>query len=267
MNDPLVSIIVPVYNAAPDLARCIESVRKQSYENWELLLVNDGSSDTSGPICRMYERVDRRIRVLEKENEGVSAARNDALDRAKGAFIQFLDSDDYLPENATRDLVDRALADDCDLVVAHYYRVKGDAITKHGFLRDTGVMDQLAFARQLMEEPASFYYGVLWNKLYRAELLQENHVRCHEEINWSEDFLFNLEYIRYARRFAALETPVYYYVKNRGSITNSQIDLISVVKTKATLFPYYKHLYEQLGLYEKYKTQIYKYLIATASRG
>ena len=88
-----------------------------------------------------------------------------------------------------------------------------------------------------------------------------------DEENWSEDFLFNLEYIRYAQRFAALDAPVYYYVKNRTSITNSQIDLISVVKTKTTLFPYYKALYEQLGLYEKYRPQIYKYLIATASRG
>ncbi len=267
MTNPLVSIIVPVYNAAPDLARCIESVRKQSYENWELLLVNDGSSDTSGPICRMYERVDGRIHVLDKKNEGVSAARNDALDAAKGDFVQFLDSDDYLPPDATEKLVARALADDCDLVVARYYRVKAEKITVHGFLQDTGVMDQLDFARQLMEEPASFYYGVLWNKLYRASVLQENHIRCHEELNWSEDFLFNLEYIRYAQRFAALDAPVYYYVKNRTSITNSQIDLISVVKTKTTLFPYYKALYEQLGLYEKYRPQIYKYLIATASRG
>lgn len=168
MTNPLVSIIVPVYNAAPDLARCIESVRKQSYENWELLLVNDGSSDTSGPICRMYERVDGRIHVLDKKNEGVSAARNDALDAAKGDFVQFLDSDDYLPPDATEKLVARALADDCDLVVARYYRVKEEKITVHGFLQDTGVMDQLDFARQLMEEPASFYYGVLWNKLYRA---------------------------------------------------------------------------------------------------
>ena len=108
------------------------------------------------PHCRMYERVDGRIHVLNKKNEGVSAARNDALDAAKGDFVQFLDSDDYLPPDATEKLVARALADDCDLVVARYYRVKAEKITVHGFLQDTGVMDQLDFARQLMEEPASF---------------------------------------------------------------------------------------------------------------
>ena len=80
----LVSVIVPVYNAAPGLARCIESVRRQTYANLEVLLVNDGSVDASGEICRMYQRVDARIRVIDKQNEGVSAARNDAIEAAKG---------------------------------------------------------------------------------------------------------------------------------------------------------------------------------------
>ena len=85
---PLVSVIIPVYNAATDLARCIESVRRQSYKNLEILLVNDGSRDTSGEICRMYARVDERIRVIDKQNEGVSAARNDAIRAAKGKSVQ-----------------------------------------------------------------------------------------------------------------------------------------------------------------------------------
>ena len=87
------------------------------------------------------------------------------------------------------------------------------------------------------------------------------------QLSWSEDFLFNLEYIRYAQRFFALDEAVYYYVKNPSSITHTQMDLINVVKTKATLFAYYKELYEKLGLYEQYKPQIFKYLIATAEHG
>ena len=87
-------------------------------------------------------------------------------------------------------------------------------------------MDQREFARELMDEPASFYYGVLWNKLYRTALIRDNGVLCREELNWSEDFLFNLEYIRYAHRFCAVDTPVYYYVKNEKSITHTQIDLV-----------------------------------------
>ena len=164
-NQPLVSIIIPVYNAAPHLARCIESVRRQTYRNLEILLVNDGSSDTSGTICRMYARVDERIVVTDKTNSGVSATRNLALREAKGTYMQFLDSDDYLPRNATELLVTRAESTGCDLVIADYYRVAGEVLTRHGFLHRTDIMDQTEFARALMGEPASFCYGVLWNKL------------------------------------------------------------------------------------------------------
>lgn len=267
--EPLVSVIIPVYNAAESLPRCIESVRRQTYQNLEVLLVNDGSTDSSGELCHMYERVDGRIRTIDKENAGVSAARNDALAAAQGAYLQFVDSDDYLPDDATALLVRRAEADGCDLVIAPYFRVmKGEdgdeRLSLHGFLPRGPVMDKTKFARHLMDEPASFYYGVLWNKLYRAELIRAHTIRCSTELNWSEDFLFNLEFIRYAERFAALDTPVYFYVKNESSITHTQLDVVNVVKTKAVLFAYYKELFEKLGLYEKYKPQIYKYLVATA---
>lgn len=264
MEQPLVSIIVPVYNAATHLARCIESLRKQTYSNLEILLVNDGSSDASGEICEMYARVDKRIRVTQKDNSGVSDTRNLAIRQAQGTYIQFVDSDDYLTGNATELLVGRAQSTQADLVIADYYRVAGDEITQYGFLKRRDVMDQMEFARELMDEPASFYYGVLWNKLYRADIIHKHDILCSVELNWSEDFLFNLEYIRYSARFAALQLPVYYYVKNTESITHTQIDLINVVTTKTTLFAYYKELYEKIGLYEKYKPQIYKYLIAGA---
>ena len=264
MEQPLVSIVIPVYNAAPDLARCIESVRKQTYRNIEVFLVNDGSKDASSPICHMYERIDPRVHVIDKENAGVSAARNTGIAAAQGKYIQFVDSDDYLAPGATATLIERAEHAGADMVIAHYYRVDGGKTTRHGFLKRRDVMDQREFARELMDEPASFDYGVLWNKLYRTALIRDNGVLCREELNWSEDFLFNLEYIRYAHRFCAVDTPVYYYVKNEKSITHTQIDLVGVVKTKAKLFTYYKGLYESLGLYEKFKPQIYKYLVATA---
>lgn len=265
MEQPLVSVIIPVYNAAPELARCIESIRRQTYENLEILLIDDGSLDASAPICEMYARVDSRLCVHEKSNSGVSATRNLALALARGKYLQFVDSDDYLAPEATELLVRRAEATGCDLVIAHYFRVIGEEITEHGFLTGrTKVMDQQEFARELMDEPASFYYGVMWNKLYRADLIRLHGIQCHEELHWSEDFLFNLEYIRYADTFCALDTPVYYYVKNPKSITHTQLDLYSVLATKSKLFSYYKDLYTHLGLYEKYKAQIYKYLFATA---
>ena len=274
---PLVSIIVPIYNAQDHIARCVESIRRQTYQNLEILLLNDGSKDVSLEVCRMYAKVDPRIVLIDKANSGVAATRNMGLREAKGKYLQFVDADDTIQPYATELLVRHAEESGADLVIAHYNRIsppkpraegsqrpeRPTRVQTFGFLME-GPMTKEEFAAGLMQEPASFYYGVLWNKLYRTALIRDNGVLCREELNWSEDFLFNLEYIRYAHRFCAVDTPVYYYVKNEKSITHTQIDLVGVVKTKAKLFTYYKGLYESLGLYEKFKPQIYKYLVATA---
>ena len=124
-------------------------------------------------------------------------------------------------------------------------------------------MDQRLFARHLLDEPSSFYYGVMWNKLYRRELIMAHDIRCNEALQWSEDFQFNLEYIRYAQTFCALQTPIYYYRKRSGSLTGA-LTLGRTVTTKLSLFEYYRALYTSLGLYEQFKPQIYRYLIASA---
>lgn len=262
-STPLVSIIIPVYNTAPDLATCIESVRRQRYQNIEVLLVNDGSSDASLTICEMYAKRDPRFCVIDKENSGVSATRNLAIEHAHGKYLQFLDSDDWLDINATRLLVERAEETNVDLVISHFCRVTDDKTTVYGFLQTTRVMDQRLFARQLLDEPASFYYGVMWNKLYRRDLIMQHGIRCDESLHWSEDFQFNLEYFRYASTFCALQTPIYYYRKRDKSLT-SALSLGHTVTTKLELFEFYRDLYTQLGLYEQFKPQVYRYLIAAA---
>lgn len=290
MEKPLVSIILPVYNAQGHIARCLQSIRRQTYENIEIIVVNDGSKDVSLPVCEMYARIDPRILLIDKANSGVSATRNLAIEMSKGKYLQFVDSDDYLDPNATRLLVEKAEENQADMVISHYFRVetekdrekqaewKKDAresweigdepptkqvTTRYGFL-DEGFYTKIEFAKNLMKEPASFYYGVMWNKLYRRDLVMEHDIRCSEELTWSEDLLFNLEYIRYAERFYALETPIYYYVNNPTSFCASQMTIKNTITTKASLFAYYKELYEELGLYEENKLQIYKYLVAVA---
>ena len=275
MRNPLVSVIIPVYNAKNHIVRCLESVRKQTYKNLQIILINDGSSDVSLPVCQMYARVDPRILLVDKANSGVSATRNLGLSLAEGEYLQFVDSDDYLAPWATALLVQKALENDADMVISHYYRVqpggvdektgeeKKDSVVPYGFLPE-GFYDKRGFAENLMKEPASFYYGVMWNKLYRRQIVARFHIQCMEELEWSEDFLFNLEFIRYAERFYSLASPLYYYVQNPNSICNTKMNFRNVVSTKANLFVYYKDLYESMGLYEENKLQIYKYLVATA---
>ena len=262
METPLVSVIVPIYNAAIDLVSCLESIKRQRYTNLEILLVNDGSNDASLEICRMYARMDPRIIIIDKANSGVSGTRNIAIERATGKYLQFVDADDFLDINATRLMVEAMEESKSDLLIAHYCSVMPGGKTQvYGFLPPDAQMDKAQFARHLMEEPASFYYGVMWNKLYRRDLILEHDIRCNEALQWSEDFQFNLEYIRYAQTFCALQTPIYYYRKRDKSLTSS-LTIGRTLTTKLNLFEYYRDLYVDLGLYEQFKPQIYRYLIS-----
>ena len=279
MEGPLVSIIVPIYNAKDHIARCVESIRKQTYQNLEIILLNDGSHDVSLEVCEMFARVDDRIVVIDKANSGVAATRNLGLRQAKGKYLQFVDADDTIQPYATELMVQRAEESNADLVIAHYNRIRppkprpGEEeaeiirpvkVQTFGFLLE-GPMTKEEFAAGLMQEPASFYYGVMWNKLYRADLVRAHEdVVCAEDLDWSEDLYFNLSYIRYAERFYALSTPVYNYYNTPGSAVHTALNPMNVVTTRAALFTYYKELYEHLGLYEEYKGQIYKYLVAVA---
>ena len=287
-SQPLVSIIVPVYNAADHIARCIESIRRQTYRNLEIILLNDGSKDVSYAVCQSYAGIDRRIVVIDKNNSGVSATRNLGMQEAHGKYFQFVDADDFIQPYATELLVQKAEASHADMVIAHYNRIEPpvslpktmrDTVVERvldpildpqhrvqtfGFLME-GPLNKDAFACGLMQEPASFYYGVMWNKLYRADIVRaHDDVICAEDMDWSEDLYFNLSYIRYAEKFYALSTPIYNYYNTPGSAVHTVLNPVNIVSTRATLFAYYKELYENLGLYEEYKPQIYKYLVAVA---
>ena len=122
-EQPLVSIIVPIYNAQDHIARCVESIRRQTYKNIEILLLNDGSKDVSLQVCAMYARVDDRIVLIDKANSGVAATRNLGLRQARGKYLQFVDADDTIQPYATEMLVARAEERGADLVSAPYNRL------------------------------------------------------------------------------------------------------------------------------------------------
>lgn len=211
---PVVSLIIPVYHAEKYLRRCLDSALQQTFSDMEIIAVNDGSEDASLEICREYEAKDSRFHVLDKENTGVSDSRNRAIAMAQGEYLQFLDSDDWLAPDATESLVYAARKYDCDLVIADFYRVDGAVFTEKQHIRERGLLTREQYAEYMMQEPADFYYGVLWNKLYRRSVIEEHQIRMNPELPWCEDFLFNLSYIRYAERFTAIQTPIYYYEEN-----------------------------------------------------
>ena len=267
---PMVSIIVPIYNAEQYLRRCVDSILKQEYTDYELLLVNDGSTDASGDICEEYGDRDPRVIVIQKENTGVSDSRNRALDRARGKYLQFLDSDDWITPDATRLFVRAAEEYGCDMVISDFYRVVGERLSPKGDIEEEGVLTREEFAAHMMENPADFYYGVLWNKLYRRDIVEEHKLRMDTDISWCEDFMFNLEYIRYAKVFYALHAPIYYYVKRKGSLASQGINISKTVKMKLNVFEYYNNFYKHVleeEDYEKNRLQVYRFFIDAAGDG
>ena len=267
---PMVSIIVPIYNAEQYLRRCVDSILNQEYTDYELLLVNDGSTDASGDICEEYGDRDPRVIVIQKENTGVSDSRNRALDRARGKYLQFLDSDDWITPDATRLFVRAAEEYGCDMVISDFYRVVGERLSPKGDIEEEGVLTREEFAAHMMENPADFYYGVLWNKLYRRDIVEEHKLRMDTDISWCEDFMFNLEYIRYAKVFYALHAPIYYYVKRKGSLASQGINISKTVKMKLMMFEYYNNFYKHVldeEDYEKNRLQVYHFLVDAAKDG
>ena len=288
MNQPLVSIILPVYNAQNHLARCVGSICAQTYRNIEIIILNDGSKDQSLPVCEEFRQKDPRILLVDKANSGVSDTRNLGLKLASGKYVEFVDSDDYLDPDFTERLVAAAEENEADFVIAPYKMVipagaskpeqvldkiqdelgvmsvaRPPEVREYGFL-PAGVYDKDTFALRLMDKPASYFYSVLWNKLYRRDSLTGNDIQFVSEMRWAEDLVFNLRYIQYAERFVAIDKPGYYYVQNPQSICHTQINAATIVQNKLQVFRNYKDLYTRLGIYEEVRPQLYKFLVDIA---
>ena len=267
---PTVSIIVPVYNAEKTIGRCIDSILGQQYTDYELLLVDDGSKDGSGAICDSYALADSRVQVIHKENTGVSDTRNIGISRARGVYLQFLDSDDWITPDATKLLVEAAGEHNCDLVISDFYRVVGERVSRKGDIDEDRVLTREEYAAHMMEQPADFYYGVLWNKLYRRDIVESHRLRMDPELSWCEDFMFNLEYIRHAQRFYALQVPIYYYVKTKGSLASQSLSISKTIRMKLMLFEYYNPFYKSVldeDEYEKSRLKVYRFLVDAAGDG
>lgn len=212
------SVIVPVYNTESYLHQCIDSILNQSFKDFELLLIDDGSKDGSGKICDVYAEKDSRIRVWHQENQGVSVARNVGLENAQGEWIYFPDSDDIVVENAF-EIMMKMITENIDYVIGGYeiYDEEGNstyAISERKqrvISREDALMEMFA--------PTDYrYQGYLWNKLFRASIIRDNNLRFVKGIKFNEDRLYNVEYLCCIKGNVAYTTvPVYHYVERSSS--------------------------------------------------
>ena len=220
----MISVIIPVYNTASFLERCIDSILSQSYNDLEVLLIDDGSTDDSGAICDRYADRDGRVRVIHKENGGVSSARNKGLDNAKGEWICFVDSDDELMSTGL-ELFGKGISSAVDMVMAGYKTYDDDNNCQLVYSNETCVSYIISSQQAISELFAPTHYkyqGYVFTKLFRASVIKDHSLRFNEEVFFNEDRLFVAQFICTAKRDVFYTTsPTYKYYLHQGSVMSS----------------------------------------------
>ena len=232
-----ISIITPVYNAEPYISNLIESVIQQSFDDWELILINDGSVDQSRIIMERYSFADKRIKLINQENQGPSVARNVGIENAHSEWITFIDADDKVSLNYLEELYD--VAANVDLVCAGYYEQniqnpKGIALHDFSDFLNQETIDSDIFIGEIFNGVT----GVLWSKLFKNQVIKENSLRLDSRLKLSEDLLFVLQYAKKINKIKLVSSPIYYYNRLHENGLSSQYNLAYIEN--------FKHLIERV---------------------
>lgn len=231
---PKLSVIIPVYQVAEYLDRCIQSVVNQTYKNLEIILIDDGSKDGGELLCDQWRALDTRVIVEHQENRGTGYCRNRGRKLATGEFITFCDSDDYLHPQAYALAVSTLLSLDCDMVEYHYKRTEKEEIS-------APITQAVAYVESAQEAVLGMMVGinhtsVIWAKVYRKELLEG--LKCREDRILDDEF-FLTQYLGRANRVATLPVPLYYYYQRPSSYMNRSFDLTRTQGLEAVVERYF----------------------------
>jgi len=207
MMDDLVSIIIPVYNAEIYLQRCLDSVLGQIYAKLEVIVINDGSTDGSADICEEYAQSDSRIKVIHKENGGVSSARNSGLDTASGGWIGFVDADDWVEPDMFEKLMNAAKKSGSQITICGHTDYRGDAAKIKSKAKHVGFLDREKAIKCLLAY--DFFEGYLWNKLFKSSLIKD--IRLDNDIHFCEDVLFCTQAFMSANNVCYIADTLYHH--------------------------------------------------------
>lgn len=236
---PKVSVVVPVYNVENYLEKCLDSILEQTLEEIEIICVNDGSTDSSLDILRCYEKRDKRISIIDQKNQGLGAARNAGIAKAKGEYVGFVDSDDFIRPTMFEKLYKKAKRFDSDVVLTNIELYFTDCGTTQLF-RDNSFYQMMSDTNYftVMQLPKVLQSIGVWDRIYRRTFLEEYHLQ-NPVSRIYEDVLFTVQTSVYARRISVVNEPLYYYRKNTGhSIVDNEI------KNDSYKFDFLKNLRE-----------------------
>ena len=215
MTSPVISVIIPVYNTEKYLRCCIDSVLAQTYKDFELLLIDDGSTDSSGAICDEYAEKDTRVRVFHKENGGVSSARNLGLDNARGNWIMFVDGDDWIAPNTLIQILCKADETNADVVIVDFEFAcpnKKDLYTASTWNDDkTTSLNHYIIS----------VWNCIWGNIAKRSLYAKNQLFCPQGVTYCEDFHLMVRLCYYAKKVVNIHQPFYYYRQQEASVMHN----------------------------------------------
>lgn len=228
---PVISIVVPVFNSAAYLSNCVDSIRSQTFRDFECILVDDGSTDNTLALCEHYGKLDHRIKVQHQNNSGVSSARNLGLRNCAGEYIAFVDSDDTVLPEMYHVMLDARMKYDSDVVCCGYLH-KGKTYS----IPDFFYSDNQAKGAYELEKGELF--GLIWNKIYKKKILEENNIYFSPGQFFGEDMIFNLRYFSFINNILNIPNALYIYnesnvssiSKNRPSLEQSHVRFTLVSK-------------------------------------
>lgn len=248
---PTVSIVIPVYNVSTFLEKCIDSILEQTFKNFTIFLIDDGSTDTSGKICDEYSEKYAFITTIHNSNQGVSSTRQCGLDLAHSKYVTFVDPDDYLEPTFLENLLNIAESIDADIVWCDYYENKADTTDIH--LCKTPSATRLEILNGILEGSFS---AVLWNKLYKFSTIKDAGIRFCSDLQTAEDILFVTQVICQSHRFGYVNKPLYNYnMTNISSTINKYNEkkfredyalMVSYMLPCLKAQPFYEQLYSNV---------------------
>ena len=264
-SEPMVSVVIPAYNVTKTLPRLLECLLNQTWQNLQIILVDDGSEDGTVLMARKAAEKDPRLTVVTQGNLGISYARNAGLALCEGKYIRFIDADDTLPLDSIERMVRRAEKDGSELVIGGYDQYFGERRSFHNLAGrdDTVPCDDMM--RHLCDHANSYFYGVLWNKLFLREIAEKQNCRFQENLTWGEDFAFVMDYLAGVSRVSFMKDSLYDYRRSANSTSIRQVlDCVKHpaenTRIKGDLYRHLKDMYRKRGLFEKYKKRLWLYL-------
>ncbi|MCI5656055.1 MAG: glycosyltransferase [Ruminococcus sp.] len=229
--NPIISIIVPIYNGAGLVKKCISSICNQTYHQLEIILIDDGSKDDTLTICQEYANKDSRIVVLHQDNSGVSVARNNGLAHMTGQFVMFVDADDFIDENACKRCLDEIIEKKSDIIIANKIFHIGTKIQKNVLYSKPSFSRSGSEKELFILDLMTTYYDPLMNKvpylscgvtakLFDADIIRKNNIKFKEDCRFGEDVVFNMECFQYANTISYIDFDLYHFCVNSGSSTH-----------------------------------------------